>query len=60
MGERDQLNAPSVNRSNRVGAFFAGCLAGAFFVACLAVAIVLILLFAWGDQFWTFWVWLWN
>jgi hypothetical protein len=49
-----------MNRSHRVGAFFAGRLTGAFFVACLAVAIALILLFAWGDQFWTFWVWLWN
>jgi hypothetical protein len=33
---------------------------GAFNVACMAVAILLILLFAWGGQFWTFWVWLWN
>ena len=33
---------------------------GAFYVACMVVAIALILLIYWREQFWTLWVSLWN
>jgi hypothetical protein len=33
---------------------------GAFYVACIVVAIVLMLLIYWREQFWTLWVSLWN